>query len=272
MEASLTMTAPGAISDPVLITFPPSLDSELARFLLEHYGVQHQERRHTLIFSSLVTLWHGGTVVFPLVYGDSMKLVGPRLIADYFDTRCAVDLRLWPQAENQRNQALNDWTLFNNSLAFATASFAYYYLLPHRDLMIQPLSLGAPGFERRAVERMYPVFAWLLRTLLRLNPKKLQDSLDQIRSIFAGVDSRLADGGKFLVGDRLTLSDLAFAVAAAPAVLPSEYGGPMPSLSQMPSEVQAVVREMRAHPAGAFALRIYKERRYDAGSDSATIA
>ena len=95
--------------------------------------------------------------------------MGARVIADYFDTQCAVDLRLWPQAENQRNQALNDWTLFNNSLAFATASFAYYYLLPHRDLMIQPLSLGAPGFERRAVERMYPVFAWLLRTLLRMN-------------------------------------------------------------------------------------------------------
>jgi glutathione S-transferase len=74
---------------------------------------------------------------------------------------------------------------------------------------------------------MNPVFAWLLRTLLRLNPKKVQDSLDQIRSIDAGVDSRLADGGKFLVGAGLTLSDLAFAVAAAPAVLPSEYGGPM---------------------------------------------
>jgi hypothetical protein len=46
-------------TDPILITLPPSLDSELGRFLLEHYGIQDQERPHTLIFSSFVTLWHG---------------------------------------------------------------------------------------------------------------------------------------------------------------------------------------------------------------------
>jgi glutathione S-transferase len=266
------MMKPGTKNDLVLITFPPSLDSELARFLLQHYGVQHQERRHTLIFSSLVTLWHGGTVVFPLVYGDSVKLVGPRAMADFFDTKCAPYLRLWPQAVNQKSQAESDWTMFNNSLAFATASFAYYYLLPHRDLMIQPLSLGTPDLEQRIVKRAYPIFAWLLRTLLRLNPKKVRDSLDQIRNIFAQVDSRLARGARFLVGDRLTLSDLAFAVAAAPVVLPSGYGGPMPAFSQMPSEVQTVVSEMRAHPAGTFALHIYQEYRYELSQGPAATA
>jgi glutathione S-transferase len=68
------------------------------------------------------------------------------------------------------------------------------------------------------------------------------------------------------------LSDLAFAVAAAPVVLPSGYGGPMPSFSQMPSEVQTVVSEMRAHPAGTFALRIYQEYRYELSQDTATTA
>jgi glutathione S-transferase len=47
------------------------------------------------------------------------------------------------------------------------------------------------------------------------------------------------------VGDRLTLSDLAFAVAAAPVVLPPNYGGSIPSFEQLPSEIQAIVKEMR---------------------------
>jgi glutathione S-transferase len=68
------------------------------------------------------------------------------------------------------------------------------------------------------------------------------------------------------VGDALTLSDLAFAVAAAPVVLPPAYGGPMPPFAEMPAEIQAAVNEMRAHPAGALALRIYEEQRHRFGT------
>jgi glutathione S-transferase len=251
---------------PVLITFPPSLDSELSRFLVEHYGIQHMEQRHTLIFCFFVTLWHGTTVIFPLLYSDSFRLAGPRPIVDYFDTRCIPGLQLLPVEESDRRQVESDWTSFNENLAFATARFAYYHLLPHRDLMIRPLTLGAPDFERAAVEKAYPLFSWLLTTLLGLSARKAQESLDQIRTIFDSVDARLAANGKFLVGDRLTLSDLAFSVAAAPVVLPTGYGGPMPSFAEMPTEIQTVVNEMSSRPAGAFALRIYQEQRYRFGS------
>jgi glutathione S-transferase len=247
---------------PVLITFPPSLDSETSRFLIEHYGLESCERRHTLIFSTLVTLWHGYTVVFPLLYGDSFKLAGPRPIVDHFDPQAPPGLRLLPTDPSELRQVEADWTLFNVTLAFATADFAYYYLLPHRDRMIEPLTQGVPAFERKAVERAYPLFAGLLRVLLRLSSSKAQQAVAQIRTMFDSVDARLADGRRFLVGDRLTLSDLSFAVAAAPVVLPAGYGGPMPSFHDMPSQVQAVVTEMRGRPAGAFAFRIYQEHRY----------
>jgi glutathione S-transferase len=250
---------------PVLITFPPSLDSETSRFLIEHYGIESCEKRHTIIFSFFVTLWHGFTPIFPLLYNDSFKLVGPRPIVDHFDPLSPPDLKLLPADQNELKQAESDWTLFNSTLAFATADFAYYYLLPHRDRMIRPLTEGVPAFEQRAVERAYPVFAGLLRLLLRLSLAKAEQAAAQIRTIFNAVDARLADGRKFLVGDRFTLSDLAFSVAAAPVVLPPGYGGPMPPFEEMPSEVQALVTEMRSHAAGAFALRIYQEQRHRLG-------
>jgi|SRR5271169_4154264 len=251
---------------PVLITFPPSLDSETSRFLVEHYGIKSSERRHTLIFSFFVTLWHGYTPIFPLLYSDSFRLVGPRPIVDHFDPLSPPELKLLPTDPNDLRQVESDWTQFNGTLAFATAKFAYYYLLPHRDLMIRPLTEGVPDFERKAVERAYPIFAGLLRLLLQLSLSTAQQSVAQVRNIFDSVDARLADGRKFLAGERLTLSDLAFAVAAAPVVLPSGYGGPIPSFDEMPSEVQAVVTEMRGHRAGAFALRIYDEQRYQRGA------
>jgi glutathione S-transferase len=246
----------------VLITFPPSLDSELSRFVVDHYGVQHREQRHTLVFSSFVTLWHGRSVVFPMLYGDAVVLVGPRAMIDNFDARCTPDLQLWPRPADERAQAERDWKLFNETLAFATAVFAYYHLLPYRDRMVGPLTAGTPDFERRAVERAYPVFAWLLRALLRLTAARAQESLDQTRRIFDAVEARLADGRRFLIGDRVSVSDIAFAVAAAPVVLPSGYGGAIPSFTEMPAAVQAVVTEMRARAAGVFALKIYGEQRY----------
>jgi glutathione S-transferase len=254
---------------PVLITFPPSLDSETSRFLIQHYGIESCERRHALIFSTFVTLRHGFTPVFPLLYGDSFRLVGPRPIVDHFDPLSAPDLRLLPTNPRERNQVESDWTLFNLTLAFASAVFAYFYLLPHRDLMVRPLTEGVPPFQRKAVESAYPVFAGLLRILLRLSLDKAQQAATQIRAIFDSVDARLAGGGRYLVGDRFTLSDLAFSVAAAPVVLPASYGGPIPSFDEMPSEVQALVTEMRGHPAGAFALRIYQEQRCRFGGTDA---
>ena len=118
------------------------------------------------------------------------------------------------------------------------------------------------------MRRAYPLFAGLLTLLLRLNAQHSAQSLDLIRSTFSVVESRLAGGRPYLVGDRLSLSDLAFAVAASPVVLPPNYGGPIPSFDLMPAEVRSVVKEMRARPAGVFALRIYKEQRDRLGSSA----
>jgi len=246
---------------PVLITFPPSIDSETTRFVIDHYGIEFQECRHTLLFSFFATLWHGQTFKIPLFYSDSFKLVGPRAIADYLDPRSSPDRKLLPTNPTELGQVDSDWTLFNLTLGFATADFAYYYLLPYRNRMIRPLTEGVPAFERRAVESAYPLFAGLLRVLLQLSLSKAQQSLAQIRTIFESVDARLSDGRQFLVGGHLSLSDVAFAVAAAPVLLPPAYGGPMPSFEEMPPEVQTVVTEMRSHPAGEFGLRIYREYR-----------
>jgi glutathione S-transferase len=71
------------------------------------------------------------------------------------------------------------------------------------------------------------------------------------------VAKRLADGGR-IVGDSITAADISL---ASPAVLPAEgYAVRMPQ-PDFPDDVATTINELRAHPAGQYALRLYREER-----------
>jgi glutathione S-transferase len=247
------------VAEPTLITFPPSLDSEFSRFLLAHYRYAHREQRHVMPIASFFTLVHGRTVRFPLLYGDGLRLNTVQKLLDHFEPRTAEDRRLIPA--DLAAQIGDDWKIFHHELNTATTIFAYHHLLPERPIMVRPLSEGAPGWEVAAVRRAYPLFAGFIWLLLRPTDSRGAKSLATIRSVIARMDDRLRDGRRYLNGDRFTLSDMAFAVAAAPVVWPDEYGGAVPALGETPPALQDAVRELREHPSGAFALRIYREHR-----------
>lgn len=245
----------------VLITFPPSLDCELSRFLLAHYRFPYEERRHVVIFSFFATLWHGSTLYFPLLYGGAFPPFDHvRKMIDYFDPLCPADRSLLLTGPS-RDSVEADWKAFNGTLGTAVAAFAYFHLLPHRKIMIRPLTDGTPGFEKLAVRLAYPLFAWFLRKALGLSASVAQEAPGKIRAAAQNVDARLADGRQYLVGDRFSLSDMAFANALAPLVLPDVYARLLPSLAEMPPALRSLIAEIQARPAGQFALRIYRDHR-----------
>ena len=100
--------------------------------------------------------------------------------------------------------------------------------------MIRPLSEGTPDYEDLAVRWAYPLFAEVVRLALHLSASVAQEALGRIRTVVQSVDARLADGRRYLVGDRFSLSDITFAIALAPLVLPNGYGRPLPSFAEMP--------------------------------------
>ena len=250
----------GAAARTILITFPPSLDCELSRFLLTYYGVPYEERRHAFGFNFFATFWHARTLHFPLVVSDAYQLDSVRKMIDCFDPLCPAQRNLLIDGLG-RAIVEADWTAFNGTLGGATAVFAYHHLLPHRDIMIRPLSEGTPVFEAFAVRWGYAIFAFLLRKLLGLSTETAAAALAEIRSAVQSVDDRLADGRRYLVGDRFSLSDMAFSVALAPLVVPDRYGGPLPSISELPPVMKSVTEELGARRAGQFALRIYRDHR-----------
>jgi len=237
------------------------IDSEGCRFVLAHYRQPYSEEPHVFGWASLLALWHGYTIQIPLLYGKKLQLAGPKELVDHFDKTCPPELKLIPTEKPLADQVAADWERFNTTLAGAVAVFAYYHLLPHRELMFEPFTRGGPDYERSFLGYGYPALAGLFKLLLKLNAERATNALAIIRSSFDEVDKQLKDGRRYMVGDRLTLSDIALATAAAPILLPAGFGSPMPTLEQMPPEMVSIITEMRQRDTAKFIERIYRDHR-----------
>ena len=244
-----------------LVTFPPMINSEACRFLLAHYGVSYREEAHLFGWASVLALWHGWTLRIPLLYGKEYRLAGPEQITDHFEKHCRPEQRLVPAEKQISGEVARDWNRLNGTFGEAVAVFAYYHLLPHRDIMLEPFSRGMPAGEQSFLKNAYPLFAGLFRLLLRLNAQHANESLAIIRSTIDGIDRRLKGGRPYLLGDRFTLADIALASAAAPVLLPQGFTADLPPLEQMPSEVALLIGELRQHETARLVARIYREHR-----------
>lgn len=250
---------------PRLITFPPSSDCENARWVLEHHGIAYREEPHAPPFF-LPVLWLNRGAAVPMYLEPDVRLSGLAAIIRYLEALAPPERRLVPPAKKSEIDGL--WAGYDLTMDQATVTWAYTVLLPHRRLMTDPLSLGTPALERNTVRYLYPLPALFLWKVLKLGKARAAEALAVLRRYFRAVNERLEDGRRYLTGDTLTIADIAFAVAGAPLVLPSGYGGqpgqqgPLPALDQAPAEMQSVVRELRDTPAGQFILRLYREDRY----------
>lgn len=241
---------------PRLLTFAPMIDSETTRLLCRWYGIAYEEEDHLFGWVSLLTLAHGGYGRVPLLYGRGMRLSGPRALVDHFDSSVPIDRRLLPIGSGAATVEA-DWDSYNGDVALDVAVFSYFHLLADRALMAPIFASPVPAAEARLVPRVYPAMASLLAILLRLSPERAAASSKRIRAQFAALDRRIADGRRFLRGERLALGDIAIAAAAAPLLQPAGYGALMPPVAAMPAAIQDLVGALRLHPAAAYVERVY---------------
>ena len=242
-----------------LLSFAPMIDSECSRLLLAHYGVDYVEKPHLFGWASVLSTLRGGTPQVPMLYGGGGPVcAGPRAISDYYETKCPEVLRLVPKNTMLAMQVNADWDRYNGILAGSTAAFAYFYLLPHREIMMEPIGRGVPKAEKAFLKTGYPAVAGLLKLLLRLNAANAADALTQIRVLFDETDRRVGDGRLHLAGATLTLGDFALATAAAPMLLPPGYTAPCPPLERMPAQMQTIIAELRQRPTAAFVARFFE--------------
>jgi glutathione S-transferase len=245
-----------------LITIPISHFCEKARWALDRAGVAYLERPHLqLVHVVAARLAGGGRTVPVLVTADGAVLADSTDIAHWADRQLIPAHRLYPDGELGARAAALEAAL-DAGLGPDGRLWMYQQTLPGIDRVRPWAETGLPSWERVAFRVSGPLVGWAVSRFLGVDEASSAAALHQVEAAFDTIAERLADGRRFLLGDRFTAADLTFAALAAPMLLPSLYGSPLPPPEAMPPEAARQVRRMRAHPAGRFADRLYREERW----------
>jgi glutathione S-transferase len=239
-----------------LITIPISHFCEKARWALDRAGIPYRERAHMQILHWFVVKRAGGGMTAPvLVCGDGRVLCESADIVAWADSRAG--LGLYPDGSQVRELEHD----YDRRLGPEGRRWMYNEMRSRRDLVIKYGPTGVPAWQRRMLPLAWPVASRVIDRYLDITPAKAAQSLGEVRATFDEVGERLADGRPYLTGERFTAADLAFAALSASVLVPPGYGVPLPQPDELPAGMAAAVRELRDHPAGQHAMRMFREER-----------
>lgn len=248
------------IYHPRMISVSGNSYCELARWALDFWGIVYDEECHAPMCHALATRRYATHAVVMVDTGEAV-LLDAGAVVDYYDARAPIDHRLWPTDLAARAETKRWFDFFLNEFGLAAERWVEAQMLGLRGAMVRVWTKRVPLWERLTVKVFYPLLAATVRKNPEVTTNTVAAQLSVIEAALDQVESRLADGRRFLLGERLAAADLALASMAAPILLPQEYGGPQPTLSELPSEMRVAVERWRARPAGQFILRLYKEGR-----------
>ena len=238
-----------------LISWGVSPYTELARWVMDRYGVDYAEEAHVPLLHFLMV--RQADQMPGLVVPEAL-LTNARGVLAYWQGRAPASESLMPDADSEI-VGLIDY--FYKTTAVAARRWAYYYMLADRAGTLKYWHMGAPLWEKAVSSAFFPVLKAVLVKILNLTPAAPQEAMAEIVAAFQMVEQRLSDGRRYLMGDRLTAADIAFASLVGPAILPAGYGGPLPTIDEVPAEMREGVARLRDTVAGRFVIRLYAEDR-----------
>lgn len=241
-----------------LITIGVSHYCEKARWALDRAGLAFEE---TACVPG-VHVWYvqraGGTRPTPVLVDDGRVIADSTDIFDHVQAHPDARWRPWPEGvDGEDARALE--AHFDDALGPHIRRYAYHHLLQDRRLAGEIVGQRASAAQRAAFGAGFPLIRALMRRSMRIDAEGARRSIEKVEAVFSEVESRLADGRRYLVGDCFTAADVAFAALGGVAVLHPTYL--RVDLARFPPPLVEFVQASRERPAGRFIWRLFEEER-----------
>jgi len=242
-----------------LITIPISHYCEKARWSLQRAGIAYREEPHVQGLHRLYARRAGGGVTVPVLVTPDGPIGESEQILEWVDERTEPSQRLFSTgAERERELAL--CRRLDARLGPHGRRLIYVRMFEQRELMLRYNDQGVARWEDRVLRLTLPLAKRFIGRVLEIRPGVEREDEAVVFAELDWVAEQLGDGRPYLTGERFSAADLTFAALAAPIVLPPVYGVPLPPAVLLDAPSKRLVERGRAHPAGAFALRLYDER------------
>lgn len=244
----------------ILYQFPLSHYCEKARWILDYKQLDYVA--HNLIpgvhraFAQLKT----GQGTLPILKDRGQWIADSTLIALYLDENYPEHPLL------QSNQHLRDQILEINLLATTLGEHVRRWGLAHSLSMSDEsleIMIGEKGYLRQFEKFSKPILKSLMTKNYQLNEQSVQASKLEIDTIVTQLNEQLLkNGGQYLIGERLGLTDIAVCSMLAPILeldatpWEKEFG------TESSEEFQQYKTELLALPLGQYVARIYAQERH----------
>jgi glutathione S-transferase len=247
-----------------LVTIPISHYCEKARWALERAGIPYREERHVQGIHRIAARRAGGGRTVPVLVTPEGALGESEEILLWVDRRMPPEQRLFPSEPAERAEVERLCRRFDERLGPKGRRFMYVKMLAQPELMLRFNNQGVPRWEDRALRLGWPLAVRFLGRALGIRPGVEVEDESAVWGELDFVAELLADGRRHLCGERFSAADLTFAALSASVVVPPVYGVPLPQPNVLPPDMAAFVERVRDHPAGRYALALFKERRPEA--------
>ena len=244
-----------------LITIGFSHYCEKARWAVDRTELEYREDDHVPLFHWRATLGSGAKRTVPALVMPGRVLKESNDILRFCDEQLAPERRLFPEDVAARAEVEALVADFDRGLGPAIRRWLYFHLLPDRSVASELLTSTGPGWERSVTRTLFPVMRAMMRRGMKVDAAGAARSWQRVAATFDAVDARLADGRRYLVGDRFSAADLTFAALASVLVGPKERGFPVPDAGTRIPAIAAEIAAAKARPCGRFIARIYAEER-----------
>jgi glutathione S-transferase len=244
-----------------LITIPFSHFCEKARWALDRAQIRHTERPWLPLLHVPAAMRAGaGKRSTPILVTPHGSVQDSTEILRWVDRQLAEPDRLFPEGDTRAEvERLEE--RFDQTLGPSARRWGYSHLLDDRERLLAMMSIGVPAWQTATFRAGLPAIRALMKRGMGITPEKSARSLSRVEEVFGEVSALLADGRRYLTGDRFTAADLAFAALATPVLFPAEHERFFPSLADVPPAARPHVDQLRDTPAGRFGLRLYREER-----------